>query len=221
MKKIKVTWPRPVYYKNKWLTLEDGGSERWLYAVSNGMVFVFIEIHDWYAACGKEAQSLFNCTVKVVDLTQILVPTIMDALKFCGIESIDKEVTPLVIAQCCLSYGASAVMWDEYGGKVTERFEFGGYDEKHPAFRKLRSDARKYAEENLFDDDERNALMDTNVVNAMGATAKEYMSGDLWGVLRKAKENPTPQQALVLKIKIYSKCERTLGGEEIPQDLRE
>ena len=159
-------------------------------------------------------------TVKVVDLTQMLVSTIVDALKCCGIESIpDEEIKLLDIARCCLDYGASAPMWDEYGGKVTERFEFGGYDEKHPAFRKLRSDARKYAEENLFDDDLRNELISTRVVNAMGATAKEYMSGDLWGSIRRAKANPTTEQAVVLKI--YSRCERTLGGEEIPQDLRE
>jgi hypothetical protein len=123
----------------------------------------------------------------------------------------------LQLAEACLGHGASATLWQESGGKVTKTFEFGGHDEKHPAFRKLRSDARKFAV-TLADDETREAEM-SGSANAMGSTHREMMRGDIYSAMFRAKANPDATSEQKLVIKMYSECERTLDGKAIPEGL--
>lgn len=221
--KIENSWATDKnYYKKTWLELRDGGSGQWMYAVSHGLCFVFIVIDDLVDVGAREL-GLFCASVRVVDLSKMSHKTIADVLKSCGIEfnTIADIPEPLEIAECCMDYGAAANLWEECGGKVTESFMYGGADEKHPAFRKLRSDARKYAEENCFDYDSLVELMDNTVVNAIGSTATEYMCGDIWTALGRAKDNPEATEEQKLIMKIYGNAERTLGGEKIPEFLKE
>lgn len=52
--------------------------------------------------------------------------------------------------------------------------------------------------------------------NQVGSTAGELMRGDIYSALRRA-DNPAAQ----LMRKVYSQCTHTLGGQEIPADIRE
>jgi len=223
--KIPDPWGRAQYYKSIWLETEDGGSGSWVYVCRNQLAYIFIVIDDLPEACGRDATSLFGAQVSVVDLATIAPETIASALRCCGYEEeldFKSEKDRFLIADMCRSFGAYAPMWNEDGGKVTEENRYGSYDEKHPAFRKLRSDARKFAEENLFHDEARNELLDTKVVNAVGQTAREYMNGTegLWEALHRIKDQgdkATPERQLVLRM--YMNAGQTLGAGPVPEDI--
>jgi hypothetical protein len=223
--KIPDPWGRAKYYKQIWLESEDGGSERWVYVCRQGLAYIFIVIDDLPAAMGRDATSLFGAQVSVVDLATIGPETIASALRSCGYEEeldFKSEKDRFIIADMCRSYGAHAPLWNEDGGRVNIENKYGSYDEKHPAFRKLRSDARKFAEENLFHDEARNELLDTKIVNKIGETAREYMNGNEghWAALRRIKdqgENATPEQKIILKM--YQNVGQTLGAGPVPEDI--
>jgi hypothetical protein len=55
-------------------------------------------------------------------------------------------------------------------------------------------------------------------VNKIGSTAREYMRGDVNSALRRAD----PQDpAMRIPLKMYAHATHTLGGEPIPEDIRE
>lgn len=224
--KIPSPWGRARYYKGIWLELEDGGSDRWLYVCRDSLAYIFICIDDWVAAVGKEAECLFNATVSVVDLFFISPETMAGAIQSCGYEDEELdfklELDRLRMAEMLHSVGSKAPMWDAFGGKVKDIHD--SFDARHPAFRTLRANARRYAEENLFDDEKRNGLLDATVVNKIGETAREYMQGTegMWAAMRRIKEAgeaAPPEQRLVLKM--YQGAGQTLGAGPVPADIME
>jgi len=207
MKKIELgrkDWT-PGYYRKEWLEVMDGGSGQWLYAMAEGLRFVFIRIDDIVDSCGSDAWALFCASVQVVDLNDMPLDTIADVAKSHDLESdvfdLSKVENQVRLAEACLSHGAAATLWQVSGGKVTKTFEFGGHDERHPAFRKLRSDARKFAM-TLADDETREAEMN-KTANAIGSTHREMMRGDVWAALGRAAKNPNASDAQKLMLKIH------------------
>jgi hypothetical protein len=221
--RFKIPTERGRYYKSIWLELYDGGSDQWLWVCRDGLAYIFLEVQDWVAAVGKDAEFWFGATVSVVDLLTISPKTVAGALQSCGChDDLDfkVELDRLRIAEMCHSVGVKAPLWDEYGGLVKDRFANPG--EGHPAFRRLRSDARKFAEQELFDDEKRNHLLDTKVFNALGETVREHMNGTdgMWNALRRIKdagESAPPEQQLILKM--YRAAGTTLGAGPVPEDI--
>ena len=213
---------KPYYYFKTWLELEDGGSDRWVYVCRDSLAYIFIVIDDLPAVCGRDADALFIANVSVVDLLTASPKTIGSALDSCGYdEEIDftKESDRLQIAYMMMTCGSRAPMWREQGGKV--KCIHDKPSEMHPAFRTLRANARKYAEENLFFDEKRNDLMNNTVFNAIGQSPAEFANGadGLWSSLRRIKDNDeaSPQQKLILKM--YQSAKTTIGVGDVPSDL--
>lgn len=223
--RLKIPTDHGRYYKGIWLEIYDGGSDQWLWVCRDSLAYIFIEVVDWVAACGKDAEFWFNASVSVVDLLTISPKTVAGAMVSCGCsDELDfkVELDRLRMAEMCFSVGAKAPLWDDYGGVGKDRF--ANPDERHPAFRTLRANARRFAEQELFDDEKRNHLLDTKVVNKIGNTAREYMSGieGTWDALRRIKEagdSATPEQQLVLKM--YQGAGQTLGAGPVPADIME
>lgn len=218
------------YYCKHWLVLQDGGSDTWLYVCRDSLAYVFIEVLHMVGCCGRDAQSRWDVSVSVVDLFTTSMDQVVDAMRSCGCdEELDfkLELDRLRMAEMLYSCGAKSPMWNEAGGKPT--FDSYGncnedYDENCPHFRRLRKEAREFAEEKLLaDDEQRNHLMDTKVVNAIGQTAREYAGGieETWNTLRRIRDDPnaTPQQKLVLKM--YQGAKQTLGAGPVPKDIVE
>ena len=135
--------------------------------------------------------------------------TIAGALQCCGYDEpldLRSESDRLALAEMMFSYGAKSPMW---GGEGNH-------------FDRLRAEARREAEA-LFDDEHRNEALDTRVVNALGQTAREYAAGTeaLWSTLRRIKDDPnaTDEQKMVLRM--YQKCDTTLGAGPVPEDIKE
>ncbi len=223
--RLKIPTDHGRYYKDIWLELYDGGSDQWLWVCRDSLAYIFIEVLDMVGYCGKEATSLFDASVSVVDLLTVPPSAVASAFQSCGCEEeldFKVELDRLRIAEMLFSVGTKAPMWNDCGGAVKD--QFARPDEKHPAFRILRSNARKYAEENLFNDEERNKLLDTKVVNQIGETAREYMHGTegMWAAVRRIKEADeaaSPKQKLVLRA--YQSAGQTLGAGPVPADIME
>lgn len=226
MKKITLNNSQVEYYKKDWLVLEDGGSGTWLYAVSSGMTYVFIKIDDMIDACGykeaKQMEGLFCGSVRIVDLLIVNNETIASSLQSVGLDKaidITKTEDRLEIAMACLTYGACANVWEELRGKVTETYRHNGPDEKHPAFRSLRSDARKEAIK-YFNEEVRNDHLNNTVGNAIGSTLSEMMNADFYSALRRVKNDPNATDNQKLVLKMYQNSDRTLDGKEVPKDIK-
>jgi hypothetical protein len=226
--KIIVPWLRCRYYKDLWLELLDGGSDQWLYVCGYSLTYIFIDIKDDPAWAGSDATNLFSARVQVVDLFTTPLDVVASAMQSCGrsLNDLDfkKAEDRLSIAEMLQSVGSASPMWNDAAGKVGPNSKWDGHDERHPAFRTLRRKAHDYARVNLFDEEIRNHLLDTQIVNGIGQTAREYAQGieAHWNALRRLKElgdKATPEQQLMLKM--TGRCENTLGAGPIPKDLRE
>lgn len=208
------------YYAGVWLTLYDGGSDQWLYVASHGLVFVFIEVIDLPAYCGSDADCQWCAEVAVVDLGCCSPEAMAESLRSCGPDECPDPTTPegrLVIAEAMRDYGHKAPMWSDSAGNVVDPHD---RPNENRAFTTLRAAARRAAEA-LFDDERREAELDTRVVNRIGQTARQYMQGDLWGRLREIKDDPNATEEQKLVLRMYQGAGRTLGGEEVPADLKE
>ena len=213
---------RARYYARKWLEIYDGGSDTWLYAARSGLTYVFIEIMDYPAAAGRDAEFQWCADVSSVDLESSDPEMIASALGSCGQEDdppdMSTESGRLALAEMLHSHGAKSPLWDDLAGKPREHA-----GEHSKDFKAIRAAARRVAED-MLDDAKRDNALDTRIVNKIGQTARQYASGTagLWDhlrTIRDAGENATPEQKLVLRM--YSKCEQTLGAGPIPEDLRE
>lgn len=221
---MKIGVPNGTYYRQIWLAIEDGGSGTWLWAVRQGLCYLFIEIIDLPDACGRDADAQWAAQVHVVDLASISQESITGAMDSFGVDDppdMTTEAGRLELACICRGYGAHAPMWNSTGGPIRNVFESGNENDR--AFRRLRKEAREFAE-GLFDETIRESELDSRVVNTIGHTAREYMAGgdSFWAPMRRVRDNPdaaTPEQSLVLGL--YAKCGATLGGTPVPQDLKE
>jgi len=228
LKEHRISVEGASYHAQNWLVLRDGGSDQWLYACRlRRRAFIFIEITDLPAYCGRDATARWDASVKLVDLVNTSGSTIKSALDSCGFyeNKPDGEVEPLHVAEMLLDVGSSAPLWSKGGGKVT--FDGWGncnesYDENCPSFRSLRKKAREYAETLLRSEEVLEAQLNTPV-NALGMTAREYADGSvgLFKALHDIKAQlgeTTTKQQLVLKL--YQQADVTLDGTPIPKTLK-
>ena len=195
-----------------WITLEDGGSGRWLYAKpldsknpEAAAVWAFICIDDMVDACGEDASYYFAASVSVVDLLNMDSKTLEDALRSCGLSDLPTEKKWLVLAQCCHDYGAKSPCWEDGSPSINKKnkdWQWNVPSDDSPTFTRLRAAARRFADENLLDAESRNEFLDTRIVNQIGQTAREFANGTngLWDVLRRIKndQDATPEQKLIL-----------------------
>jgi len=136
-----------------------------------------------------------------------------------------QELGHSAVAEMCLCVGSAAPVWNSSGGKLKHdkygNIEIDNYS-TCPSFRKLRKEARQEAESLLEDEDARNNLLDTKVVNRIGQTAREYANGaeGLWTGLRRIKDDPEATEEQKLVLKMYADCEQTLGAGPVPEDLK-
>lgn len=221
--KMKIPRERGRYYKDVWLELADGGSDEWLYVCRYGLTYIFISITDVVGTCGREAPYLLDATVSVVDILTASEEAIRWALSYVGYDKdldLKDETDRLCLAEALHAAGTKGVLWSGSAGKVNKAFD--PPQGTHPAFRKIRSDARKFAE-TLFDCELRESLLDSTVVNKIGETAHESMQGTegMWHALRRLRDSDeaTPEQKLVLGL--YARATHTLGAGPVPEDLRE
>jgi hypothetical protein len=236
--KNKIAFPKdperrwePTYYARHWLELEDGGSDRWLYVCQDGRVedglgttFIFISLEPLPSDC----EDLWCCDVSVVDTLRTPPEEILAALRSCG-QDPEEFFAPgmgdirvrLGLAEMLHGYGTKSPMQSACGGVRKDRWDTPG--EGCHAFRRLRKEAREFAEAELLDSESRDRLLDTKIVNGLGQTAREYAQGTagLWAALRRIQsdENPTPEQRIILGV--YQKAGRTLGAGPVPLDITE
>lgn len=168
-----------------WKTLEDGGSGQWRYVHQiNKDVFIFITMLDMVDACGNEAEYWLHGEIDIVDLSDMPEKQIESALKCCGIEEEEDKNNPLVIAICCLDYGAKAPMYQKCSEEIDKSDSDWKWedcpDEDSDEFQEILTELKEYAGDYLADDDVRNELMEETVVNKIGQSAKEYMTGKSW-----------------------------------------
>jgi hypothetical protein len=217
-----------------WVTCEDGGSGRWLYArpldsasPAGAIVWVFICIDDMVDSCGRDADYYFNASVSVVDLLSIGVKAQEDALRSCDAQSwihdLPTEKKWLSVAQCCHDYGAKSPCWEGTSPTINKEkdWQWNVPSDSSPTFTRLRAAARRFAEERLLDAESRNRLLDNRIVNKLGQTAREFANGTegLWDALRRIKRsaNATEEQKLILKM--YQGAGQTLGAGPVPADI--
>ena len=213
-----------------WETLQDGGSGTWVYSRKVGpLAWVFLQVMDMVDACGSEADYYFHGDVSVIDLKDLPPDQIGKALRSCSAEDwifdLPKEKRFLVMAQVCHEY-CRAPLWQGESPAINKEhnkdWQWNVPGDTSPTFLRLRAAARRWAEESLLDEENRNQLLDSTVVNAIGQSAREYSRGTegLWSKLREIKgsENATPEQKLVLQM--YASAGNTLGAGPVPEDLR-
>ena len=212
-------------YARHWNILADGGSGTYLYAREAAPgVWLFIEIHDLPDMMGRNATARWSASVDVVDVFATSPETLASAIQSCGWEGIydiEGGPTPLMLAEVLHSYGAKSPMWSGEAGRVNEHNFYDSPGEEHRPFRDIRAEARREAEA-LLDAQYRDKVLDSRIVNKLGQTAREYADGTpgLWSALRRIASDPdaSPSQKLVLKM--YGAAGQTLGGDAVPDDLR-
>lgn len=210
------------YYKKVWAEVEDGGSGQWLYVhefvakkkaeykgapsvkVPTGE-YAFIRIIDLPEYCGKDADCLFSGSLQFVNLLDVP----KSQLHGWKAETYSNFELALILQ----SYGIASLC--EFGaGKPT-----GYAHDKHPAFKQVRSYLHKQAKF-LFSKEGRQDAADT-IVNPLGQTLKQFNAGadGLFEKLYDIKVNGGDEsQNLILKM--YSKCDVTLGGDKIPENIK-
>lgn len=210
-------------FAHHWTVLADGGSGTYLYAreASPG-IFLFIEIMDLPDVMGRDATVRWSAQVDVVDLNAATPRMISDAVNSCGGDWFDEgETTPFMLAEVLHSYGTKSPVWSGDAGRLNEHNFHDSPGEGHRPFRDLRAVARREAEA-LLDADTRDEVLDTKIVNGLGQTAREYAGGTegLWGSLRRIAADPNASPSQKLVVKMYGKAGQTLGGDIVPDDLR-
>jgi hypothetical protein len=213
-----------------WEELEDGGSGRWLYVRRVGpLCWVFIGIDDMVDCCGRDTDFYFSAQVSVVDVLNTPQETVNSALSSCGAESwlhdLPKDQRFLAAAQCMFDYGAKAPCWEGSSPTINKEknkdWQWSVPSDSSPTFTRLRAAARRFAEENLLDEEKRNELLDTRVVNKLGQTARQFAGGteSLWGTLRRIKEDPNASEEQKLVLRLYQGAGQTLGAGPVPEDI--
>jgi hypothetical protein len=179
--------------------LDYGGT--WIRYV-DGRRFHFIEVTNMDDACGRDndGEPTYVVELSEVDLDGIGDASVASALKSCGWEDMDTD-EPDQVAGCLFSYGNKAPLHSE-----TTNNAHAGYRACRKESYSLTSNASAYQ-----------ARME-RPVNALGSSAREYMSGDLnAAVIRGAEVGD--QRALIVA-KMYVACDgRTIGGSIPAGDL--
>jgi hypothetical protein len=221
MKQFKLlTNYRAEYFANNWLVLCDDDQK--IYVAGDGLLFVFIEIIDMPCYCGRDAKERWVAEVSMVNIGEVSPSSIVSAVQYMGFDEPPDMSTKqgmLMLAEALYRYGCKAFCWSDSSGNPNNTSS----DESSRYFTSLRAAARREAESILKDESLRETYMN-KTVNKAGHTAREYMAGGdaFWAPFMRTKMDPeraTDEQKILLKM--YSKCERMLGGEEIPKFMRD
>lgn len=208
------TWATSWGETAPWQMLQDGNGGTWQYWRKQGMCYWFIEVIDFKEHLSDSewdgnpafADGLFEATLKLVDLSEVPSEKIAEALRSCGrddIEELEDDQKLLWSAEALASYGTYARMGTWRGKRMVT----------------ARAPAREECNRLMNDDAYYEAQLD-RPVNALESTAREFMRGDLWSSLQRIKDNPDATFKQKVTLKAYQACERTLGGEKIPDSLK-
>lgn len=200
----------------------EGGSDEWLWYQQDGAKYYFLRILDLVAYMGKDAQVYWEASVCLVDISD---PGVLSswhaAYASSGWDENYEPPSEANKAMILFEYGAKSPLWDGFGGDVPED-DWDKLDEDDEDFKKLFEQASQFISECLSDSDKLEEKLNTPV-NALGQTAREYAHGTngLFKRLTEIKDDPnaTEQQKLVLRV--YGRCDHTLGGDVIPEELKE
>jgi hypothetical protein len=166
-----------------WLTLMDD-TDRLDVMRTGRHSFLFVEVTDMDSACGRDNrdQPTFVAQVKLVDLDVLTPDQIRHAQESCGWDEADMS-DPLVVAEMCQSYGHYAPLDEASGNGRTV------------VLREIRRAARMLAAD-------RNMMSDAmeRPVNKIGATAAEYMRGDIASAMQRGCEAGDPTARLMAKL---------------------
>jgi hypothetical protein len=198
-----------------WQMLQDGSDGTWQYWRKQGMCFWFIEVIDYKEHLSEKEwrenpsfdEGLFEATLKLVDLSEVPSEKIAEALRSCGrddIEELEDDQKLLWSAEALASYGTYARMGTWQNTRMVT----------------ARAPAREECDRLMNDDAYYEEQME-RPVNALGSTAREFARGDLWSSLQRIKDNPDATLEQKITLKMYQSAERTLGGEKIPDSLKE
>jgi hypothetical protein len=150
--------------------------------------YQFIEIIDMHEATGETTGARYCAEVKFIDLAHVPENEIKSALRSCGWEGMPDNDRAL--AECCVQYGLHAPVWQDGGSNRRDLLRAA------------------YREANLLAKDP-NAFERAldRPVNAIGSTAREFMSGDLEAAMERHRtgaphpSHETPSGAYVRTMK--------------------
>jgi hypothetical protein len=177
-----------------------GHGGKWIRQVET-LAFQVIEFTNMDDACGRdnEGRPPYHCDLSLVDLETIGPKEIGHALGYVGVES-DEKIAPIWIADACHAYGCKAPLWQDAGRNA------------HELVREAKREAKAY----LPGSDALVSAMD-RPVNALGSTAREYMTGDLDSATARGLESGDPAASLIAKmLKVcLMDCPACIGKGEI------
>jgi hypothetical protein len=170
-----------------------------------------IDLREWMgedevAESPVYSKEPYEAQLRWIDLSQISPASAENALECIGAEKFIRE---LETNQARMEVLADALSeFGEYG-------PMGVWTSAHRD--RARAKARKEYWR-LMEDEEYLHAQKERPVNKIGSTAREYMRGDVHSALRRAD----PKDPLMrIPLKMYAHATHTLGGEPIPEDIRE
>ena len=184
--------------------LDYGGL--WGWQIPSTRRFHLIELTNWEDAVGAKEKAegdlpTYNIQLSEVDLAEVSGAQIKNALESCclDLEDIPEDRRDAVTAEALYHYGYRAPLWDEGGNNW------------RALFRAAAQQSREVAGNASF--------LDEHVVNRMGASAREYMRGDMASALGRKLDEGDPAARVIAKM--YQAADyQTLGGETA-DDIRE
>lgn len=147
--------------------------------------FLFVEIIDVEEhGCSFEKGKRFVASLALVDLAEISEERAGEALSCCGLdlENYDPKIHDRVLAEACFSYGAKAPLGDFFASTEKKATKAG------------------YTEANRLATGKGLAKRLDEPVNAIGSTAREFMTGDRFAGLARSVEAGQPEARLIAKM---------------------
>lgn len=167
----------------------------WARKAPDGSWYVLVWTNLWDAAGESEDLDKYECQVERIDVHELPGKEVKSALDSCGYRIVNTRVSEscvvsqiesdsgdeiannsvsaqqfeLALVECCIQYGLGAPLESFSGSKYPKR---------------IRAEARRYAEECMRDD----ALLERQLdrpVNRLGSTAREYGLGDIDAALHR------------------------------------
>ena len=190
----------------RWITLQDGGSDTWLYMRRVGAhAFQFVEVLDMHSATGETHGDRYAGQVDLVDLSQLTPAYLRDAQRSCGWDLDEHELTAdqreRALAEMCHSYGCKAPL-----GSCSS-------NNRGKCEREMRSLAHECLDEHELED-----RLDNRAVNALGSTAREYMTGDLYAAMSRGVVEGNHNARIMAKMYGVSQTDIDMASDSRPSD---
>ncbi len=167
--------------------LDHGGT--WIRKVGDRRYhFICLTNMDEAVGSDNEGRPKYVVELSEVDLEQISSKVQVSAWHSCdgdsmaGDDEISSERGDQLIASCCFDYGAKAPLHSV------------DTDSAHKGIRECKAESKR------LDDAHERGLAMTKPVNAIGSTAKEYMTGDLDSAISRGVADGSKEALLMAKI---------------------